>query len=106
MLESYAPRHYVCKAGLPDHILLRPGKLEPNERIITHTLTIIGRAWGAAFAKRVGVGSMRPQHGMPEFNSGVHAHLRDRSERRRAEDAHFAEIGAERILENHGRFGE
>jgi hypothetical protein len=38
--------------------------------------------------------------------SGVHAHRGDRSERRGPKNAHFAKIGAERILENHGRLGK
>jgi response regulator RpfG family c-di-GMP phosphodiesterase len=42
MLESCAPLHDIGKVGLPDHILLKPGKLDASERIIMQTHTIIG----------------------------------------------------------------
>jgi response regulator RpfG family c-di-GMP phosphodiesterase len=42
MLECCAPLHDIGKVGLPDHILLKPGKLEPDERIIMQAHTIIG----------------------------------------------------------------
>jgi hypothetical protein len=45
-----------------------------------------------------------PQTGLspdPLRASGVHAHPGYRSERRGPKNAHFAKIGAERILENH-----
>jgi response regulator RpfG family c-di-GMP phosphodiesterase len=44
MLECCAPLHDIGKAGLPDHILLKPGKLTPEERIVMQTHTIIGAA--------------------------------------------------------------
>jgi response regulator RpfG family c-di-GMP phosphodiesterase len=42
MLECCAPLHDIGKVGLPDHILLKPGKLDPDERIIMQAHTIIG----------------------------------------------------------------
>jgi response regulator RpfG family c-di-GMP phosphodiesterase len=42
MLECCAPLHDIGKVGLPDHILLKPGKLDTNERIIMQTHTTIG----------------------------------------------------------------
>jgi response regulator RpfG family c-di-GMP phosphodiesterase len=42
MLEACAPLHDIGKVGLPDHILLKPGKLDASERIIMQTHTVIG----------------------------------------------------------------
>jgi response regulator RpfG family c-di-GMP phosphodiesterase len=42
LLECCAPLHDIGKAGLPDHILLKPGKLDPEERLIMQTHTTIG----------------------------------------------------------------
>ncbi|HYT94227.1 MAG TPA: HD domain-containing phosphohydrolase [Gemmataceae bacterium] len=42
MLACCAPLHDIGKVGLPDHILLKPGKLEPHERAVMQTHTIIG----------------------------------------------------------------
>jgi HD-GYP domain-containing protein (c-di-GMP phosphodiesterase class II) len=42
MLECCAPLHDIGKVGLPDHILLKPGKLDNDERIIMQAHTIIG----------------------------------------------------------------
>jgi response regulator RpfG family c-di-GMP phosphodiesterase/serine/threonine protein kinase len=42
MLECCAPLHDIGKVGLPDHILLKPGKLDSDERIIMQAHTIIG----------------------------------------------------------------
>jgi response regulator RpfG family c-di-GMP phosphodiesterase len=42
MLECCAPLHDVGKAGLPDHILLKPGKLAADERLLMQTHTLIG----------------------------------------------------------------
>jgi response regulator RpfG family c-di-GMP phosphodiesterase len=42
MLECCAPLHDIGKAGLPDHILLKPGKLTAEERRIMQTHTTIG----------------------------------------------------------------
>ena len=36
------PLHDIGKVGLPDHILLKPGKLTPEERILMQAHTIIG----------------------------------------------------------------
>ncbi len=37
-----APLHDIGKVGLPDHILLKPGKLDPDERILMQTHTTLG----------------------------------------------------------------
>jgi putative two-component system response regulator len=42
MLVCCAPMHDIGKIGLPDHILLKPGKLTPDERIVMQTHTTIG----------------------------------------------------------------
>jgi response regulator RpfG family c-di-GMP phosphodiesterase len=42
MLECCAPLHDIGKAGVPDHILLKPGKLDAEERIIMQSHTTIG----------------------------------------------------------------
>jgi HD-GYP domain-containing protein (c-di-GMP phosphodiesterase class II) len=42
MLECCAPLHDIGKGGLPDHILLKPGKLTPEERVLMQAHTIIG----------------------------------------------------------------
>ncbi|MCS6865516.1 MAG: response regulator, partial [Gemmataceae bacterium] len=41
-LEDAAPLHDIGKAALPDHILNKPGPLEPKERLIMQTHTTIG----------------------------------------------------------------
>ena len=42
MLECCAPLHDIGKVGLPDHILLKPGKLDADERILMQAHTTIG----------------------------------------------------------------
>jgi response regulator RpfG family c-di-GMP phosphodiesterase/serine/threonine protein kinase len=42
MLASCAPMHDIGKMGLPDHVLLKPGKLTPDERIVMQMHTSIG----------------------------------------------------------------
>jgi response regulator RpfG family c-di-GMP phosphodiesterase len=41
MLEGAAPLHDIGMIGLPEHILLKPGKLAPDERIIMQSHTTI-----------------------------------------------------------------
>ncbi len=42
MLECCAPLHDIGKLGLPDHILLKPGKLTADERVLMQAHTTIG----------------------------------------------------------------
>jgi response regulator RpfG family c-di-GMP phosphodiesterase/serine/threonine protein kinase len=42
LLECCVPLHDIGKVGLPDHILLKPGKLDDGERLIMQSHTIIG----------------------------------------------------------------
>jgi response regulator RpfG family c-di-GMP phosphodiesterase len=44
MLECCAPLHDIGKAGVPDSVLLKPGKLTPEERVIMQSHTTIGAA--------------------------------------------------------------
>jgi putative two-component system response regulator len=43
LLHKSAPLHDIGKVGIPDHILLKPGKLTPEEFTIMKTHTTIGR---------------------------------------------------------------
>ncbi len=42
LLECCAPLHDIGKVGLPDHILLKPGKLDGDEKVLMQTHTIMG----------------------------------------------------------------
>ncbi|MCC6416827.1 MAG: protein kinase [Gemmataceae bacterium] len=42
MLECCVPLHDIGKVGLPDHILLKPGKLDTEERVLMQAHTLIG----------------------------------------------------------------
>jgi response regulator RpfG family c-di-GMP phosphodiesterase len=42
LLVCCAPLHDIGKVGLPDHILLKPGKLSPDERMLMQAHTTIG----------------------------------------------------------------
>jgi putative two-component system response regulator len=54
MLECCAPLHDIGKAGLPDHILLKPGKLTADERLLMQTHTTMGADTLQKVAKRHG----------------------------------------------------
>jgi response regulator RpfG family c-di-GMP phosphodiesterase len=42
MLECCAPLHDIGKVGLPDHILMKPGKLDSEERMLMQQHTVMG----------------------------------------------------------------
>jgi response regulator RpfG family c-di-GMP phosphodiesterase len=42
MLACCAPLHDIGKVGLPDNVLLKPGKLTPEERLVMQTHTVMG----------------------------------------------------------------
>jgi len=54
LLECCAPLKDIGKVGLPDHILLKPGKLDADERIIMQSHTIIGSETLKKVAKQHG----------------------------------------------------
>jgi response regulator RpfG family c-di-GMP phosphodiesterase/serine/threonine protein kinase len=54
MVECCAPLHDIGKAGLPDHILLKPGKLTTEEFAVMRTHTTIGADLLQKVAKKHG----------------------------------------------------
>jgi response regulator RpfG family c-di-GMP phosphodiesterase len=42
LLECCVPLHDIGKVGIPDHILLKPGKLDGDEKILMQTHTVMG----------------------------------------------------------------
>jgi response regulator RpfG family c-di-GMP phosphodiesterase len=54
MLACCAPLHDIGKVGVPDHILLKPGKLDADERLIMQTHTTVGAAMLEKAAKQGG----------------------------------------------------
>jgi response regulator RpfG family c-di-GMP phosphodiesterase len=42
MLECCTPLHDIGKIALPDRVLLKPGRLDPEERMLMQTHTIVG----------------------------------------------------------------
>jgi putative two-component system response regulator len=54
MIECCAPLHDIGKAGLPDHVLARPGNLDAEERLIMQSHTTIGAEALQKIAKRHG----------------------------------------------------
>jgi response regulator RpfG family c-di-GMP phosphodiesterase len=53
-LESAAPLHDLGAVALPDHILLKPSKLDPDERTVMESHTTIGAEILNRIAKQVG----------------------------------------------------
>jgi response regulator RpfG family c-di-GMP phosphodiesterase len=56
MLERCVLLHDIGKVAIPDHILLKPGKLDPEERSVMESHTVVGAEILAAVAR---------QHGAP-----------------------------------------
>jgi response regulator RpfG family c-di-GMP phosphodiesterase/serine/threonine protein kinase len=54
MLGCCAPLHDIGKVALPDYILLKPGQLTPDERILMQAHTIIGAETLAEVSKQHG----------------------------------------------------
>jgi response regulator RpfG family c-di-GMP phosphodiesterase/serine/threonine protein kinase len=54
MLEICAPLHDIGKVALPDHILLKPGKLDADERLLMQTHTVAGAETLERVAQRHG----------------------------------------------------
>jgi response regulator RpfG family c-di-GMP phosphodiesterase len=54
MISCCAPLHDIGKVALPDHILLKPGPLSTDERILMQAHTIIGSETLAEVAKQSG----------------------------------------------------
>ncbi len=54
LLECCAPLHDVGNVGLPDHILLAPGRLTDDERLLMQTHTLIGAETLGKVASRHG----------------------------------------------------
>ncbi|HQL94294.1 MAG TPA: response regulator [Candidatus Hydrogenedentes bacterium] len=56
-LHRSAPLHDIGKVGIPDSILLKPGKLTPEEFAVMKTHTLLGAKAIAAAEKRLGANS-------------------------------------------------
>ncbi len=54
LLFKSAPLHDIGKVGIPDRILLKPGRLDPDEMAIMKTHTTIGRDTIEAAERRLG----------------------------------------------------
>jgi response regulator RpfG family c-di-GMP phosphodiesterase len=54
LLVSCAPLHDIGKVGLPDHILMKPGKLDAEERLLMQAHTVIGSETLKAVAEEHG----------------------------------------------------
>jgi response regulator RpfG family c-di-GMP phosphodiesterase/serine/threonine protein kinase len=54
LLEGCAPLHDIGKIALPDYILLKPGKLEADERLLMQTHTTLGAETMQEIAQRHG----------------------------------------------------
>jgi response regulator RpfG family c-di-GMP phosphodiesterase len=54
MLECCVPLHDIGKVGLPDHLLMKPGKLDSNERLLMQTHTVMGAETLAEVARQHG----------------------------------------------------
>lgn len=55
LLFKTAPLHDIGKVGIPDHILLKPGRFEPHEMEIMKTHTTLGRDAILAAERELGI---------------------------------------------------
>ena len=55
LLFKTAPLHDIGKVGIPDHILLKPGRFEPHEMDIMKTHTTLGRDAILAAERELGI---------------------------------------------------
>ena len=55
LLYKTAPLHDIGKVGIPDHILLKPGRFEPHEMDIMKTHTTLGRDAILAAERELGI---------------------------------------------------
>lgn len=55
LLFKTAPLHDIGKVGIPDHILLKPGRFEPHEMAIMKTHTTLGRDAILAAERELGI---------------------------------------------------
>ncbi|OYO31632.1 two-component system response regulator [Janthinobacterium sp. PC23-8] len=55
LLFKTAPLHDIGKVGIPDHILLKPGRFEPHEMAIMQTHTTLGRDAILAAERELGI---------------------------------------------------
>jgi hypothetical protein len=56
LLECAGPLHDIGRVGLPDHILLKPGPLTPDERQVMETHTVLGAEVLAEVGPATGAG--------------------------------------------------
>ena len=78
MLECCAPLHDIGRVGLPDHILLKPGKLTVDERVLMQAHTTIGAATLCEVAKLHGSALAFLQHGHRHHQASPRALRRHR----------------------------
>jgi len=68
----FAPLHDIGKIGIPDAILLKPGKLTPDERTIMETHVDLGVALAQRVLERIGVQNMPDSSVMSNIIGGHH----------------------------------
>jgi len=68
----FAPLHDIGKIGIPDVILLKPGKLDPQERAIMETHVELGLSLAERVLDRIGVRNMPDSSVMTNIIGGHH----------------------------------